>query len=300
MTAKFCAAALAMAFLASSAFVYTANAETKTKNSKDVSFVSPVKIPLNSKEAAGVDLANQWKNNPQKPVRSSDGSVKYLYGATLPTLVCSPLEICTIKLQAGEVVSDLHAGDTARWKISPATSGVGASKTTFVIVKPIDAGLTTNLFITTDKRTYMLKLASTQSEWIPVLSFVYPDADDENWQAYKAATDASRTTLPSGQNIAGLDFNFRISGPRVSWRPTRVYTDGTKTYIELPGDGIRGEAPALIALGDDGGIFRKASEQLINYRVVGNRYVVDKVITKVALISGVGSRQKKVTITRGR
>ncbi|AQX22506.1 MULTISPECIES: P-type conjugative transfer protein TrbG [unclassified Bartonella] len=263
--------------------------------SSNISIISPQKIPL------GLKLANQWKNNPTKPIRSSDGSVKYLYGATLPTLVCTPLEICTIQLQVGETINSLHAGDTARWKISPSISGTGATETTYVVVKPTDAGLTTNLFITTDKRTYMIKLASTQNSSIPVLSFAYPDDTDQDWAAYKAATDKHRTTLPTGQNMAALDFNFRItiSDPKIKWYPKRVYTDGFKTYIELPGDGIRGEAPALIAIGDDGRLFRKPSEKLINYRIIGNRYVVDTVITKVALISGVGNQQQRVTITKG-
>ncbi|MCL6230335.1 P-type conjugative transfer protein TrbG [Bartonella bilalgolemii] len=267
----------------------------------NVSVISPQKIPLTEKEALGLKLANQWKNNPTKPIRSSDGSVKYLYGATLPTLVCTPLEICTIQLQAGETINSLHAGDTARWKISPSISGTGATETTYVVVKPTDASLTTNLFITTDRRTYMIKLASTQNSSIPVLSFSYPDDTDQDWAAYKAATDKHRTTLPTGQNMAALDFNFRItiSDPKIKWYPKRVYTDGLKTYIELPGDGIRGEAPALIAIGNDGRLFRKPSEKLINYRIIGNRYVVDTVITKVALISGVGSQQQRVTITKG-
>ncbi|EJF82632.1 P-type conjugative transfer protein TrbG [Bartonella rattimassiliensis] len=277
------------------------SAAMATDVSPNVKFVSPQKIPLTDKEAWGIKLANQWKNNPKRPIYSGDGSVKYLYGATLPTLVCTPLEICTIQLQVGETVNSLHAGDTVRWKISPSVSGTGAEETTYIVVKPTDAGLTTNLFITTDRRTYMIKLASTQSSSIPILSFIYPDDTDQDWAAYKAATDRSRTTLPTGQNLAALDFNFRItiSDPKIKWYPRRVYTDGFKTYIELPGDGIRGTAPALIAIGDDGGFLKKPSERLINYRMIGNRYVVDTVISKVALISGVGSSQQRVTIIRG-
>ncbi|WP_435896232.1 P-type conjugative transfer protein TrbG (plasmid) [Bartonella heixiaziensis] len=283
------------------AAVFMTSTATATDISHNVNFISPQKIFLTGKEELGIKLANQWKNNPTKPMRSSDGSVKYLYGATLPTLVCTPLEVCTIQLQAGETINSLHAGDTARWKISPSISGIGAAETTYIVVKPTDAGLTTNLFITTDRRTYMIKLASTQSSSIPVLSFVYPDDTDQDWAAYKAATDRRRTTLPTGQNLAALDFNFRImiSDPKIKWYPRRVYTDGFKTYIELSGDGVRGTAPALIAIGDDGGFFKKPSEKLINYRVIGNRYVVDTVISKVALISGVGASQQRVTIMRG-
>ncbi|MGD9664369.1 MAG: TrbG/VirB9 family P-type conjugative transfer protein, partial [Novosphingobium sp.] len=150
-----------------------------------VNMVSPNRVYLDAKEAHGVRLAEQWKTNPDKPRRGEDGSVKYLYGATMPTLVCTPLEVCAIQLQAGEVVNDVHAGDTARWRITPATSGAGTGATTLVIVKPTDAGLTTNLFISTDRRTYSIQLKSTQKSWIPVLSFDYPDDMQREWASFR-------------------------------------------------------------------------------------------------------------------
>ncbi|MCC8943105.1 P-type conjugative transfer protein TrbG [Bradyrhizobium sp. Arg68] len=266
-----------------------------------VRMVSPDQVRLDPKEAYGLRLANEWKNNPDRPRRSADGSVKYLFGATLPTLVCTPLEVCSIQLQPGEVVNDVHAGDTARWKITPATSGAGADATTFVVVKPTDAGLVTNLFITTDRRTYTIKLTSTQKDWIPVLSFDYPDDVNRAWAAYRSAQakQINATTLPTGENLAGLDFNFRLRGDSPRWRPQRVYSDGHKTYIQFPSSDFGGEAPALVALGNDGGLFSSPSEQLVNYRVIGDRYVVDKVLDRAALITGVGGDQVKVEIEHG-
>lgn len=257
-----------------------------------VPFVSSERIYLDDKEAHGARLAQEWKTNPDRPRRGADGSVRYLYGATLPTLVCTPLQVCSIQLQPGEVVNDVHAGDTARWRITPAASG----DTTFVIVKPTDAGLTTNLFITTDRRSYTIKLASTQKEWIPVLAFDYPDDVQRAWDAYRDRQQrhAVATTLPTGQNLAALDFGFRLRGDKPRWRPQRVYTDGQKTYIQFPSVNFGGEAPALVALGRG----RNATE-LINYRVVGDRYVVDQVVERAALITGVGRDQVRVTIERG-
>lgn len=267
-----------------------------------VRMVSPDRVYLDGKEAHGVAIANEWKNHPDRPRHSADGSVKYLFGATLPTLVCTPLQVCSIQLQAGEVVNDVHAGDTARWRITPATSGAGEGATTFVIVKPTDAGLVTNLLITTDRRTYTIKLASTQKEWIPVLSFDYPDDVNRAWASYRAAQarQVNATTLPTGQNLANLDFDFRLRGDKPRWRPQRVYTDGSKTYIQFASADFGGEAPALVALGSDGGLFSGPSEQLVNYRVIGDRYVVDKVLDRAALITGVGRQQVKVVIERGR
>jgi len=266
-----------------------------------VRLVSPNRVYLDGKEAAGVALANQWKAHPDRPVRGADGSVVYLYGATLPTLVCTPLQVCAIRLQAGEVVNDVHAGDTARWRITPATSGAGDEATTLVIVKPTDAGLTTNLFITTNRRAYSIKLASTQRDWIPVLSFHYPDEVNAAWNAYRQqhAQQVAATTLPSGQNLANLDFGFQVRGDHPKWTPQRVYSDGVKTYIQFPSASFAGsEAPALVALGRDGGLFSSPTKELVNYRVIGDRYVVDQVIDRAALITGVGRSQVEVVIER--
>jgi P-type conjugative transfer protein TrbG len=274
--------------------------QVQTEKLPPVPLMSSARVRLDAKEAHGVKLANEWKKRPDIPHRTSDGSVKYLYGATLPTLVCTPLQVCSIQLQAGEVVNDVHAGDRQRWKITPATSGKGDSLTTYIIVKPTDAGLTTNLFVTTDRRSYMIKLASTQHEWIPVLSFDYPDDVDRAWADYRAtqAQHINATTLPSGQNLAALDFDFELGGDTPGWRPQRVYTDGQKTYIQFTSTNFGGEAPALVVLGNDGGLFTDPSEQLVNYRVIGDRYVVDKVLNHAALITGVGGDQVKVTIER--
>lgn len=45
-----------------------------------VNLVSPNTITLDRKEVYGINLANQWKTNPEKPHRGADGSVKYLFG----------------------------------------------------------------------------------------------------------------------------------------------------------------------------------------------------------------------------
>lgn len=268
----------------------------------NASLVSPSRVHLDNKEAHGVRLAEKWKTNPDKPRTGEDGSVNYLYGATMPTLVCTPLEVCAIQLQSGEVVNDVHAGDTARWRITPATSGAGSGATTLVVVKPTDAGLTTNLFITTDRRTYSIQLKSTQRSWIPLLSFDYPDDVQREWASYRQqqTEKVNATTMATGQNIEALDFGFKIRGDKPRWRPSRVYSDGQKTYIQFPSANFASDAPALVALGAGGGMFSKPAEEIINYRVIGDRYVVDQVIDRVALISGVGSRQARVVIERGR
>jgi type IV secretion system protein VirB9 len=261
-----------------------------------VRMVSPAKVKLDAKEAKGVKLADKWKATPDLPTSGEDGEVQYLFGSTLPTLVCSPTQVCAIRLQVGEVVNDVHVGDKVRWKVTPA--GKGATETTLVIVKPIDAGLSTNLIVTTDRRVYTIKLISSQRDWMPVMSFFYPDEAEKEWAAYRERQDREtrNNTLPTGQNIANLDFNFSLKGDSPSWKPVRVYTDGTKTYIQFPAGSLNGTAPALVALGMKDGLLAKRDEEIVNYRVIGDRYVVDKVLGDAALIVGVGSKQTRVTI----
>ena len=264
--------------------------------------IAEAPVRLDPKESEGVKLAEQWKNHPDLPRRSADGSVNYLYSATLPSLVCSPLEVSTIRLEPGEIVSDLHAGDTARWRITPAVSGEGEASTTYLVVKPTDAGLQTNLFITTNRRSYVIRLISTQNDWIPMLSFDYPEDVNANWNAYAKQQEyrKSATTLPTGQNLVNLDFGYRITGDKPAWRPERVYTDGVRTFIQFPVANFEGlEAPTLVTL-SPGGWFRKEKEELVNYRLVGDRYIVDQVIDSAALITGVGKRQVKVVIERSK
>lgn len=263
-----------------------------------VNMLSDVVVPLDKKESYGLSLAEKWKSNPDKPRRGDDGSVKYLFGATLPTMICSPLEVCNIALQPGEVVRDAHAGDTVRWSVSPATYGAGDKVTTVLVIKPKDAGLTTSLSVTTDRRIYNIKLVSTRKQWIPLMSFDYPDDVQREWDAYRAA-QAKQTyynTMPTGQNLANLDFGYRLGGDSPRWKPVRVYSDGAKTYIQFPDANYTNGAPSLVEL-SGGGWFSSPKKKLINYRPIGDRYVVDGVIDKAALIMGVGSDEVSVTIT---
>jgi type IV secretion system protein VirB9 len=258
--------------------------------------------PLTRKERRGVAYGRQWADNPDMPARGEDGGVVFVFGATLPTVVCAPLYVCDLALQAGEAVNDLNVGDSVRWQISPATQGTGDDTVTHVIIKPTDVGLITNLVITTNKRAYTIKLLSRAEDWMPRVSFSYPEDTRAQWRAYAGARaarqEASAAAVTAG-GVANFDFGYAISGDSPSWRPVRVFANGAKTYIEFPRDIGAGDLPTLVALGDDGGLFTEPSKQLVNYRFVHGRFEVDRVLQRAALISGVGRDQIIVRIERG-
>ena len=264
-----------------------------------VRLLSP-SAPLNAKEQQGVRLAQAWKNRSEMPQPGEDGVVRFLYGSTLPTVVCAPLQVCDLALQPGEIVNNVNVGDKVRWNVSPGVSGSAEGRVTHLVMKPADAGLVSSLLIQTNRRTYAIKLVSTQQEWMPLVAFNYPDDMQRQWSAYQRTTAfSSASSAPAGGiNAANLDFGYRVTGDNPGWRPLRVYTDGTKTYIQFPRTMSAGTAPALVALDNDGSWFSSPTEQMVNYRILGDRYVVDRVLDRAELIAGVGGSQSRVVITR--
>ena len=264
--------------------------ERKSVPPPPANLMSGKNATLTHRENAGMAIAKSFSNNQVMPTRGDEGVIVFPFGETMPSIVCAPLIVCDITLQAGEVVNDINVGDAVRWKLSPATSGSGMNTTTHVIVKPTDAALQTNAIITTDRRTYVLKLVSRRTDYMARISFTYADDTQEQWRNYRArlGVQANGETAPSSE----LNFNYEISGSKPKWKPVRVYNDNNKTYIEFPEAFKTSEAPALLVLDDSN------QEQLVNYRVLGTKYVVDKIFDSAELIGGTGNKQTKVTISR--
>ncbi|RYZ91293.1 MAG: P-type conjugative transfer protein TrbG, partial [Proteobacteria bacterium] len=249
---------------------------------------------LNEKEKKAGELARQWIEAKSMPVRKEDGKIVYLYGSTLPTVICAPLSVCDIELQAGEKITGVPMlGDAARWEAKPALSGAGSSQISHIIIKPFESGLTTTVIITTSKRTYHIKLVSSNKNWTPRVAFTYPDDIERQWALYnaQASEESEKKTMPeTRENIDALNFEYELSG-KAAWKPVRVYNDGIKTYIQMPSAMGQTEAPALLVIGSDG------EQQIVNYRLKNDRFIVDQIFAKAILIAGVGSAQEKIVIS---
>jgi type IV secretion system protein TrbG len=252
-------------------------------------------IKLDQKQRKSISLANEWKNKSAPTCLGENGYVQFIHGVSFPSVVCAPLYACDIALQAGEVIRQILLGDASRWKVSPGTSGTGDNTVAHLVVKPSDVGLSTNLVIYTDRRSYNIRLVSTKEQWMPLVSFVYPDDTQAQWDSYRAHQQplkAQATSFEARSSADELNFNYRIKGDSPNWKPVRVYSDSAKTYIQFPANVKNDQIPALVIL-DSG-----HQMQLVNYRMLGNRYVVDLVIDRAALIRGVGRHQERVEISR--
>ncbi|MFG1428848.1 P-type conjugative transfer protein TrbG [Roseixanthobacter glucoisosaccharinicivorans] len=246
---------------------------------------------MNAKERKGTSISNQWRGSTGLVTRGPDGKVVFLFGEVQPSIVCSPLQVCDIELQAGEVVRDVLVGDTVRWKVEPATSGAVGGQAIHLIVKPAEPGLITSMVVTTSRRTYHIQLKSNATQYMARIGFEYPEDVGSKLADINARLGAD--TIPgAGVPAEQLNFSYSVSGG-ASWRPTRVYSDGMKTYIQFPSSLSGHDAPVLFVV--SGG-----QNRIVNYRLKGNMMVVDYQIDTAILVSGVGFwNQDKVTIRRG-
>lgn len=206
-------------------------------------------------------------------------------------LFAAPGRVSDIALQPGETLTSVAAGDTVRWTVGDTTSGSGETRRTHLLVKPFAAGLSTNLVITTDRRVYHVQLTSTASTAMTAIRWIYPQDELAALARQRVEAEAARP-VSAAIDMTQLNFDYRITGDAPVWRPLRAFDDGRQTWIEFPATITTGEAPPLFVLGE------KGEAELVNYRVTGRFYVVDRLFGAAELRLG-AKEQKIVRVVRG-
>ena len=215
----------------------------------------------------------------------------YTEGA-LYQVYASPGHVTAIALQEGEelTANGVSAGDTVRWIVGDTTSGNGASRRASILIKPTRAELNTNLVITTNRRTYLLELTSTEQAWMASASWDYPKDRLLALQKQAQQADAAEP-VATGLRLEDLAFRYAIRGDSPPWKPTRVFDDGERVYIQFPERIAQGELPPLFVIGQEG------DAQLVNYRFRAPYYVVDRLFGAAELRLG-GEKAEVVRIER--
>lgn len=196
----------------------------------------------------------------------------------------APGLVTDIALQPGEALVSVASGDTARWAIGDTTSGAGEVRQTHVLVKPFAPSLTTNLVIATDRRTYHVRLVSTANTALSSLRWTYPQ-DDLLALRRKVETERAAAPVATGLAVERLNFNYAISGDRPAWRPLRAFDDGQKTYVEFAVSLSNSEVPPIFL------VDREGKAELINYRLSGRYYVIDRIFDSAELRLGLKKQQ---------
>ena len=208
----------------------------------------------------------------------SDGALYQVYAA--------PGQITDIALEPGESLTGagpIAAGDTARWIIGDTESGSGVTRRVHVLVKPSRADITTNLVVTTDRRTYMLELRSGQKPYMPAVAWAYPQSLSQR-QAMPAT--------PVVPAAAARNYRYGLTGGNPPWKPVAVYDDGRRVYVEFPRGIVQGEMPPIFVIGPEG------EAQIANTRIHQHILIVDRLFGAAELRLGSGDRQQTVRIVR--
>lgn len=198
-------------------------------------------------------------------------------------IYCRRGYLTDISFKKGEAISFVGGGDTAGWAVSQTVvDGVP-----HLYIKPIVETSTTNLIVTTNKRSYQLILHS--SDWYnPMVTWTYGAEDMEQANVQKQQDDALKTAKIAVSDIENLDFSFEVSGKNAEYKPEMVFTDGEKTYLKfkkIP----RTQVPLFIQQKGERGM------TIVNYRQKDDYYIVNATFQKAQLRV---TERESVTIKR--
>ena len=237
---------------------YSAFADNVDLDDRDLKTLSKLDL-LDAKQVAGTAY--------------KAGLVTFAYGSGIPTVVCALLELTDLAFEKGESILSVQLGDSVRWNIESAISGSANDSVEHLIVKPLEAGLKTSMLITTDRRTYHIRLKSTEADFMPAVVFSYPNSlklpskkhygDDSylqytsNYDSNEDHNDYSETNLSlknysSVQNVSyeensrpalNVAATYNDSTQRRNYNysvdgdskiiPQNVYDDGKRTFIVM-------------------------------------------------------------------
>ena len=203
-------------------------------------------------------------------------------------LHCQTFHTTVIQLEPGEILKESpYLSETDVWRLSFGQGIADGLETTFLMLKPDYAGLTSTLTLVTDRRLYMIELKSYKDHYMPFVSWVYPNYEDTRTAFTKWENDKNLVEEFSGMNAENLSFDYKIRhsiNNKPAWLPVLVYDDGQKTYIVLDKKSLNMTIPTVF----------KKNREIVNKEVRKNIIVINELIEKVTLRSG----KQKVTIIK--
>ncbi len=186
-------------------------------------------------------------------------------------IYCRPGFITDLSLHKGESVNFVGGGDTSAWAINSTTvDGVP-----HVYIKPVVETSTTNIIITTNKRSYQL-IVNTSDWYNPMVRWTYNDEDMAEALARKKKDEATIMGTMSAKSVSDLHFDYTIKGSS-SNKPSMVFDDGEKTIIKYNRK-LPDKAPAIF-IREHG----RSGVSLVNFKMKDNCYLLDRVVDQAEL-----------------
>lgn len=255
----------------------------------------------NELEDAVVAQARRWQSGEKaKALMSSDGKVVFPFGQAMPKLTCSPSRACDIEMEPGETPRKVILGDQQNWTWEGADSIEKGKTVNHIVVQPKDNDVESNLIITTDRRTYHIKVYAPKTEGVYLnrIGFYYPEQLVSSWEdkmgraADAKAKDESANVMRTPVSPEKMAFDYQIDGD-TDFRPVRVFNDGERTYITMPEEVRRGEYPTLSLIDENGKLMVVDYRRKLNEKTGEVSFEVDKLFSKAELHRG----NEKVRIT---
>ena len=182
--------------------------------------------------------------------------------------------VTTIVFDDEATLTSAQIGDSTSWHVER------LSNRNMLALKPLDYDGATNLTVTDSEGriyTFDLKPQSAYSDGSPFrIHFAYPDRDakrrqeEEERDFQRAQFDA----MLDGRREANRSYTYAGSQ---SLRPTRMFDDGTRTYLAFPKNAPR---PAIFLVNPDG------SERIVEHRSADGFLIVDLVGRQFTLRDG--------------
>jgi P-type conjugative transfer protein TrbG len=242
-------------------------------------------------------VADANKKAAQAPDERSyfNAIVQYSYEpGTLYQVFAAPMRITDIALEPGErILGQPASGDVVRWLLAIGKSMDHGLEQSHVYLKPTRADLETNLAINTDRRSYLLELHSYPDTYMAAVVWRYPEDELARLAAQASELAEHQKNSAPVVSLDQLNFNYTIQVTKGTpvWTPLQCFDDGRRTFIRFPLAMVVREAPVLFVL-------RDKETQLVNYRVKGDTYVIDRLIDSAELRVG-QQDQEIVRIVRG-
>lgn len=224
-----------------------------------------VAVPAPTSGALVHPAPASYVNDTQDAVNAQgNATMTFAYAPNqLYKIYCRRGYLTDLAFRKGETIQFVGGGDTAGWAVSSATvDGIP-----HLYIKPVVEVSTTNLIVTTNKRSYQLIVHS--ADWYnPMVSWTYAAEDRQDMLRSEQKNEAARTASVHATDVESLDFSYKVKGKNAEYRPETVFSDGMRVYLKfnkLP----QRQVPIFIQ--------EKGSRMmtLVNYQQKDNYYIID-------------------------
>ncbi|WP_420606748.1 TrbG/VirB9 family P-type conjugative transfer protein [Novosphingopyxis sp.] len=175
-------------------------------------------------------------------------------------LMVSPGYQLTVSFAPTERIQNIAVGASDIWLVSATARG------DHLFIKPTQGGISTNMTVITDVRSYLFELL--------------PGSSDGRNSPFALQFRYGEDLPDPAESVDTLDYaaltNWKLSGDRAI-RPVEVGDDGTRVYIHWAEKQLQ---PAVFAIDDTG------DEVLVDGYVRGDAYVIDRLFDKLVFRIG--------------